>query len=130
MKRSDLYREWARVQDMCEGSGTSSLLCVRRNGKCDFHEFTIGAFHDTDSEYSFAQAIVEGRPAFVGDVLFCEDDTTIVVRGVDKRGVLIADCSNGKTGALYTIDFVSWNPPLSVRSLEDRITRIENHLGI
>jgi len=31
-KRSDLYREWARVIDMCEGTKVNSLECVKWYG--------------------------------------------------------------------------------------------------
>jgi len=178
MKRSDLYREWARVLDMCEGVDVAPNACVRFAGT---ELLDPSLFNANPEQYSFALAIVEGRPVFAGDVLYCEDSTTIVVRGADKSGRLIADCDNGATNALYTIEFISRNPPAPIikpapkfqlgervlyrngdrgtivairkhgmydvcssvgiwtiveddlvrsQSVEDRITRIENHLGI
>jgi len=67
MKKSDLYREWARVLDMCEGTGVRPTVCVKYIGKID------GAypyFNGNECDYEFALGILEGRPVFVGDEFF------------------------------------------------------------
>ena len=54
--------------------------------------------------------VVEGKPVFKGDKLYCKDGTYIVINDI-KNDALIADCSNGLRNSEYTFGFVSWNPP-------------------
>lgn len=71
MKKSDLYREWARVLDMCEGTVVKPWSCVRR--KTDEYTSTFYAtpdFDDIEGDWSFAVAILEGKPVFVGDIVY------------------------------------------------------------
>lgn len=70
MKRSDLYREWARVLDMCEGTGVDPLLCWKYNGRYADH---APALIDPPECYQFAVAILEGEPVFVGDDVWTWD---------------------------------------------------------
>jgi len=67
MKKSDLQREWARVIDMCEGTGVDPKFCWKYEG------VNINGMPYFDSEleqYEFALGIVEGKPVFVGDKLY------------------------------------------------------------
>lgn len=67
MKQTDLYREWARVLDMCEGNRVSPTDCWRIGGvkKFFYPEFTA----DPDT-YQFAVAILEDKPVFFGDKIY------------------------------------------------------------
>lgn len=68
MKKSDLYREWARVMDMCDSTGVMPWHCVvvpetrepHRNDRMP--DFVL-----PNSFYEFAVAILEDKPVFVGD---------------------------------------------------------------
>lgn len=77
-KRSDLFREYARVIDMCEGTGVSPEKCVRSHqvGRgSSFITFADGfnpGFTDAPNIYDFAVAIVGGKPMFVGDVVISD----------------------------------------------------------
>lgn len=65
MKKSDLYREWARVLDMCELTKVKPESCWKYAGfKTDQH---IPEFAEDYNKYEFAVAILEGKPVFVGD---------------------------------------------------------------
>ncbi len=67
MKKSDLYRELARVIDMCEGTGVDPKFCWKYEG------VNINGMPYFDSEleqYEFALGIVEGKPVFKGDKLY------------------------------------------------------------
>ena len=72
MKKSDLYREYARVIDMCEGTGLEQFDCMKYMG-CIYRDHNGSknpSFDRPASEFSFALAIVEGKPVFEGDVLY------------------------------------------------------------
>ena len=95
MKKSDLYREWARVLDMCEGTVVKPWSCVRR--KTDEYLSTFYAtpdFDDIEGEWSFAVAILEGKPVFVGDVVYHKSGPRHIVAFRPD-----------------SLDGYSWNPP-------------------
>ena len=66
MRISDLYREWARVLDMCEGTNVDPGLCWMYAGKGRNISGTP-VFIENPEQYSFAVAILEDKPVFVGD---------------------------------------------------------------
>jgi len=94
-KRSDLFREYARVVDMCEGTGVGPAQCVKIAGKVSnghpiFYEWREGyEFYEWREGYEFAVAILEGRPLFIGDAIY------------NKHGELLN---------WSTIDISSFNP--------------------
>ena len=95
MKKSDLYREWARVLDMCEGLNIKQSIiwrCVKVEGM-PLNEEPRFIFHS--SRYSFAIAILEDKPVFVGDKVYSKFD------GMELR----VDPSG------FDWATVSWNPP-------------------
>lgn len=71
MKRSDLFRELVRVFDMCKGTGVDPIECVRMDGVISntLEELVYGFLsgYYTIGYYTFAVAILEGKPLFVGD---------------------------------------------------------------
>jgi len=105
MKTSDLYREWARVLDMCEGTKVDPVDCWKLNGRS---QNTLPSFSGIISSYGFAVAILEGKPVFVGDKVYANNCTSaLTVEGISKqRGyVFVGNCVN------YDISILSWNPP-------------------
>lgn len=69
MKKSDLYREWARVLDMCEGTAVKPEKCFYVDG----FKGCIAVcpqFNKDPNTYNFAVAILEDKPVFVGDTLY------------------------------------------------------------
>lgn len=79
-KRSDLFREYARVIDMCEGTEVTAKQCVRihQQGHGDtFMAISEGyspEFTDPPNNYTFAVAILEDEPLFVGDKVYWKHD--------------------------------------------------------
>lgn len=68
MKKSDLFREWARVIDMCEGTNVEPRECLKiDNEECHLKH---PCFDEDPECYIFAVAILEGRPLFVGDEVY------------------------------------------------------------
>ena len=67
MKRSDLFREYARVIDMCEGAEVRPYKCVKQNGETLHNP---PRFDGLPQGYTFAIGICEGKPVFAGDVLW------------------------------------------------------------
>lgn len=80
MKRSDLYREYARVIDMCGDTSVDLELCVRLNG------FSVREPNfKCSGQYTFALAIVEDKPVFATDVLYASWGN-IVEKRIFKSG--------------------------------------------
>ena len=113
MKKSDLYREWARVLDMCEGTKVDPVDCWSLNGRKykDYPEF------DADPEYyTFAVTILEGKPVFVGDKIYannCTSALTVEGRCEQNGYIFVGNCTN------YDISILSWNPPKKTFMLND-----------
>jgi len=102
--KADLFREYARVIDMCEGTKVKPCACVKVNGfalaseppsepQCYFDEMYSNLFE-------FALAIVENRPVFKGDYIYLG----IGLNG-DKYSV------NKAFFETYKGHKFSWNPP-------------------
>lgn len=107
MKRSDLFRRYADVIDMCEGTKVIPCECI----KFDDESFTETPYFDSNYDlYTFAIAIVEDKPVFVGDVLYHKDGTQIIVHllNLDSRGDKWI--SNG-TGIEFHVDYLTWTKP-------------------
>lgn len=67
MKKSDLYREWARVMDMCEGTNAKPEYCWKLGG---WYMGEIPDFGAPPKGYTFAVAILEDKPVFFGDKVY------------------------------------------------------------
>jgi len=105
MKKSDLYREWARVLDMCEGTKVDPLMCWKFSGHL---QLSSPAFVHVPSLYTFAVAILEDKPVFIGDKVYANNCTSpLVVEGISKQKgyIFVGNCTN------YDISILSWNPP-------------------
>ena len=70
MKKSDLYREWARVLDMCESAGISTKNAWKFEGK--FIGSDTPTFIEDPDGYEFLIESLEGKPVFVGNKLYLE----------------------------------------------------------
>lgn len=64
---ADLYREYARVIDMCEGAKMNPWQCVKYGSDTCATRPSLDCIPD---RYRFALAIVEGKPVFPGDLLY------------------------------------------------------------
>ena len=103
MKKSDLYRERARVLDMCEGTNVDPDKCVKVDGT---PILTTPSFDARGDRYSFAVAIVEDKPVFVGDELYW--------KGIGSR----FDWNKGlfENSSFYQKS-LSWQPPKKTFSI-------------
>jgi len=92
-KRSDLYREWAMVLDMCEAAGISTYGTWKFDGIVQANKPILSLAKL--EEYEFAIAIVEGKPVFRGDKVY---DTTTGVEFI----------AGEHPSSMYR---ATWNPP-------------------
>ena len=91
--KADLYREWARVLDMCEGTEVDPGTCWKLGVTI---QNSIPNLNGKPNDYEFAVAILEGKPVFKGDKLYHIDGNGSYFT-VDRTTVRF----NGLT----------WNPP-------------------
>jgi hypothetical protein len=93
-------QENAGIKPQCKYSGE----IVRIGGTEEqegYYPFALGY-----GEYEFPLAVVEGRPVFVGDELYCKDGCKHKIIDVAEDGNLYAGGND-----YFTIGFMSWNPP-------------------
>lgn len=80
--RSDLFREYARILDMCEGTNINPFSCIK-------YASTILDARPTFTGdiilYDFAVAIVENKPVFVGDTLYHKNGSSYRVESIEKH---------------------------------------------
>lgn len=104
MKKSDLYREWARVLDMCEGTGVDPNTCWKISGRI---QNAAPYLTDNPEIYTLAVAILEGKPVFPGDRIWSIFSCRYVT--VDKTDIGIIDSKR-----------YSWKEPKRVFTLNGR----------
>jgi len=96
MSIAERYREYARVIDMCEGTGVDPRSCVRYEpGTAPIIE-PHGVDLYRQGNYDFAVAILEGKPLFIGDDVYLIDG-----RKYDWE----------TTWMEQTINHLTWNKP-------------------
>jgi hypothetical protein len=117
----DLMRKYVRVADMCEAYSAKHNTYVEP-WKC---VLWLGETSGTWKEYSdhpnktdwlefkhkFAVAIVEAKPVFVGDKLYCRD-------GYFEKQIVHANGYAGNRGFHYAIfdDYLTWTKPQPKRT--------------
>lgn len=76
MKRSDLFREYARVIDMCEGTSVAVEDGIKYRGKLmsEIVDEELSLFVHHPEQYEFALAILEGKPVFKGDEVYFDNN--------------------------------------------------------
>jgi len=107
--QADLHREFARVIDMCEGTGLNPIGGVKADGKKLSHVVSP-CFISAPEDYTFAVGIVESKFVFPDDILYFGDSKLTVV-GLTEYGEL--HCRDQLTASISCFDFnrLSWNPP-------------------
>lgn len=106
MKQSDLFRKYARMIDMCEGTAVKPWWCVKMDGLQFNDECGKPKFDDNPDAYTFAIAIVEGKPVFKGDELYAYNRKLIAHSCYNTQKIYL---SGGRV--LADITMLSWNPP-------------------
>jgi hypothetical protein len=109
--KADLHREWARVLDMCEGTEVAPTSCWKNNGLLAVG-FTPNLECSPDT-YSFAFAIFEDKPVFIGDELWnVPNNFKFTAARLEGHGDKRCIWNGGIAGEIggYLKD-LSWNPP-------------------
>ena len=63
MKHSDLFREYARILDMVEGTTIKPCHCIKNTNGQRFQN--VPNFLGTPEDYNFAVAIIDNKPVFI-----------------------------------------------------------------
>jgi len=115
MEKNDLYREWVRVLDMCEGTNSKPQECIRFYGLPLRPYIVTPAFGDGSDDYTFALALVEGKPVFKHDAVY-KGRTRLFVesRHAYNPSLLYVDSGNGNGCQYVSINELSLNPPFIV----------------
>lgn len=96
---ADLYREWARVLDMCERTEVKPEDGWKFDGKVRNHI----------PGYEFSIGIIEGMHVFRGDTLHRGSVKHIAI-GVDADGYIRCLYEDGQVDS-HSQNCLSWNPP-------------------
>ena len=72
MIASDCYREYARILDLVKGTDVHPNDCLQLNGRI-YSRSAYVLFDDEDEKTEFAITIVEGKPVFNNDILYCKN---------------------------------------------------------
>jgi len=119
MTRAHLFREYARIIEMCEGSDVHPTECVKVNGiawsgisaRCAPNSRKGDIAFDVDPKiYTFALFILENKPVFAGDNLYLRDDE-INVTGTRNGESMLFNWKLGDDAISLDNSVVSWNPP-------------------
>ncbi|SET40246.1 hypothetical protein SAMN05216326_12513 [Nitrosomonas marina] len=84
----ELNREyWGRVHDMCEGTKVKPRECVRwkplpNDKSFDYHPDFSEYVEDALDDIEFAVTVLEDRPVFVGDSLYCTETGQAIDWGI------------------------------------------------
>ena len=111
---ADLHRELARVLDMCEGTSVNPDTCWKFDG---IRKSVAPFLTAPPSLYSFAIAIVENKPVFIGDELYyTPDGDKVTITGISSvktpYGVHLLYVMRNKCGVCSEpVSSLSWNPP-------------------
>jgi hypothetical protein len=69
-RQAALYRKFAEVIELCEGTSIRPETCWKMNGvRMD----TSPHFNHVHGDYSFIHAIIEGQRIWVGDIVFWKE---------------------------------------------------------
>jgi len=107
--QSDCFEELARVMRMIGGTQVQLYLCIKNL----YHGVRISAIPSFDypSHWSFAIAIVEDKPVFVGDTLWLDGDTlTITNASADTAGTWYLETNEGMCLYPSRVRRCSWKP--------------------
>jgi hypothetical protein len=137
MTRADLYREYARVIEMCDASklpANSVLSCVRVSGKkdFDFEELQMYLHGFAVSSFIFALFILENKPVFAGDKLFYNGYELTVTGMRDGRVLFNWELGDDVLNLEFALCNFSWNPPIPktrrIRIYSDEICMMDFNL--
>jgi len=118
MNTNHLYLEYARVIKMCEGTKLEGnpWVCVKIGDSTPNDNRTHPLFNHKPETYKFAVAVLEGKPVFVGDVIYDKLDEgarKIVVCGSNEYGLII---NNSVMEWRSWRESASWTPPTPKRT--------------
>ena len=90
IKQSDLYREIARVIDMCNSHRISTFNSWRFNGEF-YSESVMSASRRVIEEHEFSVGVIEGKPVFRGETVYLRESGA-------KRKIINLDTGWENTG--------------------------------
>ena len=109
-----LLAQYMQILDMCAGTEVEPKYCVRFQGNGLQH---LPNFEGAVADYSFALALVENKPVFVGDELYIKSEklSTVVVTGVFGKATL----QGSKNGVICGVGVknLTWEAPLRTFNL-------------
>lgn len=105
------------ARKMVEGMGVYWWKCVRRNTIQFADEGFAHHIMEQFDDIELAIGIIEGRPAFEGDEVFCPTADPFVMQD-GKRKLIVAAANAGcvynitmKDGGVFQAELLSWNTP-------------------
>jgi hypothetical protein len=109
--RSEVFSEFARVSKMIEGIDLLLREVYKLDGKLPMHDKPLIRYNT--SKYTFALALVEGKPVFAGDKLWSKYFKKLVtIKGMSVEPLLLAIDMAEELGTSYEYaKDLTWNQP-------------------
>lgn len=123
MNTNDLYLEYARVIKMCEGTDLEDTpwFCVKINGtELDPARIIHPSFTREPNLYSFAVAVLEGKPVWIDSKIYAKSPNYDMLNGAivtrTVHGNLVAQFDDGTQIQIYGFEngletYFTWTPP-------------------
>lgn len=106
---------WGKIVPMAQAAGVNPWECVRSTVSCNLRYTGHPKFFDDprNNAYTFAIVILEGKPVFVGSVLYANNCTApLTIKGASTiRGNIFVG-----EGMNYDVSILSWTQPSKKRT--------------
>ena len=112
--KADLYRKYADMIDMCEGTKVEPVECVKHDLYicCTQPKFNRPAW-----EYEFAHCIVEDKAVFTGDELYYKGEK-VNIRGRGDFHIPSLECNILSCNTINYVSNLSWVKPEPKKMIE------------
>lgn len=103
---------WGKIVPMAQAASIKPWECVSTKTGYVFYNHPNFSNNDKDN-YTFAIAILEGKPVFVGDQVYANNCTQpLTIHGLSEQSgyLAVGGCTN------YAISILSWTPPTKKRT--------------
>ncbi len=111
LTKKDIFKEFARIEQLREGTSLQLKELFRYNGKAPQEEsFSRVEMIGEPEDYTFALTLVEGKPVFKGDILYTKLYIQVEIISAIGTCMYVREIKEDNL-TTYTTDYLLWNKP-------------------